>query len=466
MNKLFHQAPAILLLASCLITGPVFAQNAAQATAPASEGRSPSAPVSSTIISRDVIVESGDTLSSIAARELGKSGFAAQLADFNALSIDASLLPGNIIRIPILVAAQAEFAQVVFVKGNVVVTRPSASAASTSSVADDAANASVFDLQRDFEIYSGDTITTSSDGYVSIEFSSGSVINMQPDTEATLSNLNCLPDSDACLIELTTPRGKITSDVNARDQQPVDFRISTPYASAAVRGTVFDIEADGVLRVGVTEGSVDLGAQQETVELGSGFGSVVVEGEAPAAPIALLPAPVFKRVPARMATGDAVMWWPFSDATRYFAQLANDEAGVETLASYSIGTNQLTGLTVEPGDYFLLLRAIDANGLRGFTSNTRLTVASIDDSIAPVSTVVTRQGQEFQVEVQNPPADANGFEIQIANNLAFDDPLSVDVNASGTAVFRVDDEQVFSRARVLMDPYTVSAFGQISGSDD
>ena len=301
---------------------------------------------------------------------------------------------------------------------------------------------------------------------MSIEFSSGSVINLQPDTEATLSLLACLPENADCIIEIKTYKGKITSDVNKRDEQEVDFRINTPYASAAVRGTVFDVEASDTLRVGVTEGVVDLNAQQQGVDLNSGFGSVVVEGQAPAPPVPLLPAPVFKRVPTRMAPGDPVVWWPFADASAYIARLANDEAGVETLNSYDVSADQLTLSAVGAGDYYLLLRAVDNNGLRGFTSSTRITVAEIDNSLAPVDTLITRQGQEFLVEVQNPPANAIGFEIQIANNLEFDDPLSVDVNATGSAVFRVNDDQVFSRARALMDPYTVSAFGDISGSDD
>ncbi len=452
---------AIFLAASASFGTPSLAQNSTAASVDAA-----ATPVTASIIARDVEVVAGDTLSIISTRELGRAGFAAQLAEFNELAVDAALTPGDIIRIPILVAAEAESAQVVFVKGNVIITRPSATAARTPDTADDAADASVFDLERDFDVYPGDTIQTSSDGYVSIEFSSGSVINLQPDTEATLSVLACLPDNDDCVIEITTFRGKITSDVNRRDEQDVDFRINTPYASAAVRGTIFDIEASETLLVGVTEGSVDLNAQQQDVGLETGFGSVVEPGEAPSAPIALLPAPVFKRVPTRMAPGDLVTWWPFDDADAYIASLSNDEAGVETLSNFDVRIEQLELSGVNTGDYYLLLRAVDDNGLRGFTSNTRLTVAEIDNAIPPINTSITRQGQEFLVQVQNPVDNAIGYEIQIASNLAFDDPLSVDVNATGSAVFRVNDDQVFSRARALLDPYTVSAFGEVSGSDD
>jgi len=439
------------------------------------QSQSPGENVDATIISRDVLVAEGDTMRKLAKRELGRTGFASLLAQFNGLVESAPLIPGNIIRIPIHVPARGEFAEVVFVKGDVFAQRivqaasiGAANSASNQNVS--ATTAAVADtisiqLQRDSEVHSGDVISTGPNGYVSIEFSSGSVVNLQPDSEATLIRLNCLPNDDSCLIEINTSRGKVTSDVQARDQQPVEFRISTPYASAAVRGTVFDIDAlSDTLRVGVTEGDVDLSAQQQTVALNEGFGSVVNEGEAPAEPIALLPAPVFKRVPARVAPGDLVSWWPFADAAQYGALLSNDEAGIETLASFNVDTDAIGFESIASGDYFLILRAIDNNGLQGFTSNTRLTIAEIDPDTAAVQTTVSRQGREFLVSVIDPPINAAGFEIQISSTEQFDDPLSVDVNQNGSAVFRLDDDQVFTRARVLLDPFTVSAYGAIASS--
>lgn len=427
-------------------------------------------PAPAAIISRDVLVAAGDTLKSIARRELGRTGFAPQLAEFNGLVARAPLIPGNIIRIPIHGPARGEFAQVVYVKGVVTARRfdeqsvllPTAGVVTAAAVAVQARDVP---LQRNSEVLSGDIIRTSLDGYVSIEFSSGSVINLQPDSEAILSRLNCLPADDSCVIEIRTLRGKITSDVLVRDDQPVDFRISTPYASAAVRGTVFDVNAAEALRVAVTEGLIDLSAQGETVELPSGFGSIVEEGQAPGDPIALLPAPVFKRVPARLAPVDAVTWWPFSDAASYAAQVTNDAEGNETIASFTIEEDRVGFSDIDSGDYFLLLRATDGNGLQGFTSNTRITIADVDESIAPVQTTITRQGSEFLVTVEDPPVNAIGFEIQIAETAAFDDPLSVDVNTNGSAVFRLDTDRVYTRARVLLDPYTVSAYGDIADSD-
>ena len=425
----------------------------------------------STIVSRDVTVMPGDTLQSIAARELGKAGFAPQLAQFNNLVVNATLVEGDLIRIPIHVPARGEFARVVFVKGDVMVKREaelvtvSTQDPTQGSVAP-ADNAGWITLLRDADIQSGDTIVTEEDGYVSIEFSTGSVINLHPNTEATLSRLNCLPADDSCVIEIKTTRGVVSSNVETRNNQPVDFRISTPYASAAVRGTVFDFDTADALRVGVTEGLVALSAEQELVDVNMGFGSVVEEGSAPSQPVPLLPAPVFKQVPSRVAPGDAVTWWPFSDAQSYAAQLSTDEVGNEHVAGFDITNERLELASIDSGDYFLLLRAVDQFGLQGFTSNTRVTVAEIDESISPVETQVTREGSEILVLVTDPPLNAAGFEIQVSETDDFLDALSVDVNTNGSAVFRLDTDRVFTRARVLLDPFTVSNFGAVTQSDN
>ena len=456
-------------LTTCLAFSAAYSQsqevleNAAESNTdnPAATTDNPSTPTASVIISRDVVVADGDTLSSIAARELGKAGYAPQLAEFNALVTDAPLMPGNIIRIPIHVPARGEFAQVVFVKGNVTASRTGDDLAQTSNI-----QSAIIAIERNMEVLSGDRILTGSDGYVSIEFSSGSVVNMQPDTEALLSRLNCLPGDDSCIIEIKTIKGKVTSNVERRDDQPVDFRISTPYASAAVRGTIFDIDAEDQLLIGVTEGSVGVTASDQLVDLETGFGSVVEEGQPPSPPIALLPAPVFRRVPARVAPEDAITWWPFADAASYDALVSNDEAGNETLGTFEVDSDQIRFDTINAGEYFLLIRAIDQNGLRGFTSNIPITIAGVDTNVATVTTAVTRQGGEFLVQIVNPPTSAAGFEIQIADTEAFEDPLSVDVNSTGVAVFRLASDQVFTRARILLDPQTVSSFGGISSSDN
>ena len=95
----------------------------------------------------------------------------------------------------------------------------------------------------------------------------------------------------------------------------------------------------------------------------------------------------------------------------------------------------------------------------------RVGVAAIDPDIAPVATTITRDGGDFLVEVIDPPPGAPGFEVQVSTTEDFDDPLSVDVADTGRAVLRLEADVIYARARTLVDPTTVSAFGPVTGSE-
>jgi hypothetical protein len=174
---------------------------------------------------------------------------------------------------------------------------------------------------------------------------------------------------------------------------------------------------------------------------------------------------VFKHIPARLAPGDTVAWWSFAAAQGYGALLSTDEAAIEALESFEIEENTIGFDSIASGDYYLTVRALDADGLQGFKSNTKITIAEIDPDLEPVTTVISQQGQEFLVSVENGPEIARGYEIQVASDSSFSEPLmTADVDEKGSAFFRVNQDQVFARARIILDPYTVSAFGQSSSA--
>ncbi len=396
------------------------------------------------ISERDYTIRDGETLRGIAQRELGKIGLAPHLAEFNNIALDSALQAGQVIQIPLYAEVEKEFATVVFVKGNV--------------------RRDGQEVARNAEIYVNELLTTGDDGFVSIMFKSGTVVNLQSNANAKLKKLNCLEEDQSCVVEVEADQGELTSNVES-DLKPSDFRISTPYASAAVRGTVFDVSVtEEALGVGVTEGGVAIANDTDNVDLNTGFGSVTKRGQALGQPVPLLPSPVYRYIPTRAATGDRVLWWNLSNVDDYVAQLTSDIEGRAVLAE-SIGkaTDFVVG-DVEAGDYYLNVRGVDQDGLKGFTSSTRVTVAQIDESLQPVDTEISFDGNEYLVSVQNPSDQAPGYEIQVSSDPNFDDPLSVDINQRGAAVFRLDVDKLYARTRMLIDPRTVSAFGATAES--
>jgi len=399
------------------------------------------------IITRSVIVEEGETLRSIARREFGKSGLSSMLANFNAMKESDPVSPGQTIRIPLFTPVERQFATVIFAKGEV--------------------SKNAEPLERDDKVYLNELVKTGEDGFASLQFSSGSVINLQPLTHAKLEKLNCLESDDSCLIMLNSAQGEVSSDVQRRDGQPTEFTINTPYASAAVRGTLFEINAvETDILLGVTEGEVVVGSESnDDLPLNQGFGTVVGANTPPLDPVALLPAPVFRYIPTRAAKGDQVSWWALSDVQQYLINISTDSGGQQVVANYSETQSILAIDDLDAGEYFFNVRGIDNLGLKGVKSPTKLVIASIDEATDPVDTAISRSGNEFLVKIIDPPEAAPGYEIQVSTNAEFTDPLSVDVSNPGTAIFRLESDKIFSRARVLLDPEKVSEFGETAESN-
>ncbi len=410
-----------------------------------------------TIVSRDVTVVEGDTFRAIARRELGRAGFAPQLAEYNQSTDGAPLLAGRLVRIPLHVPARGEVATVVFVKGDVTL--------------DGAA------LDPDTPVAAGAVLETGADGFLSLEFSSGSVMNLQPLSLVVLERLNCLEDDDSCIVEIGAERGEVRSEVEVRDGQPAEFRVTTPFASAAVRGTEFDLVTDDAeLLVGVTEGTVAVAALGVELPVQQGFGSITREGEPPGQPRALLPGPVFSNVPTRVVDGDTVRWFGPEEADAWAATLSLDAAGLETVQDLIIAAEAAdaspanvldvaAAVALDPGDYYLNLRGVDDAGLKGYVSSTRVTLARVDTALALPEVTITPEASEFLVQVDEPDPEAAGYEIQISTDSEFSDPLGVDVGAAGGAVFRIEADTVYARARSLVDPVTVSGYGPTASSD-
>lgn len=400
-----------------------------------------------TITSRETIAVAGDTFESIARRELGSAGLTWSLAEFNGLEPSATLQPGQVVLVPLFTPLAGQIARAIFVKGTVELDGTP--------------------LERNAPVSVGDTIETGPNGFARLEFWSGSVVSLQPDTVAKISRLSCLETDDTCIVEVESSGGELLGDVQAREGQPLEFKLSTPFAAAAVRGTTFSVIAGpGVFLTAVSEGTVAVQAMNAEVALDDGFGSVTKEGEPPGEPIALLRPPVFRSLPVRASEGDLLGWFDLLDAREYTAEFVTDNMGRGTVAR--LGNDALRVLVppdLDSGDYLLAVNGVDEHGLPGLATTVRVAVADLAPDVAPLEASISRAASEFIVEVVDPPESAPGFEIQVSVTPQFDDPLSIDVSNAGRAVLSVDTDVLYARVRTVLDPFTVSAFGPVaSGS--
>jgi hypothetical protein len=107
-----------------------------------------------------------------------------------------------------------------------------------------------------------------------------STLNIRPLTRMTLSEYSLSAEDEKVSLNLSS--GRVRARVQSTTTNRVDFRITSPIATASVRGTVF--EFDG-LNLDVAEGLVDFGARPEQiVSVPAGGQSQVTDNAPPAMP--------------------------------------------------------------------------------------------------------------------------------------------------------------------------------------
>lgn len=141
-------------------------------------------------------------------------------------------------------------------------------------------------LSTDDQLYAGDTVEVTRNSSLQIELANGSMIRFGPSTRVTIGSV------DVRRTDLTTWYGSVLSAINRSGDDDYGYRVSTPTATASVRGTIFlteVAEADGASTIQVLNGEVvtTSPAAPGEVVVTDGMKCSVLPGAAPSAPIAL-----------------------------------------------------------------------------------------------------------------------------------------------------------------------------------
>lgn len=396
-----------------------------------------------------VKARANDTFSTIAVREFGSVSMGRLIAEYNNMDFSSVLAGGFEIRIPTHNTPKKDFAEVVFTKGDATIYFAGSSSASLQA-------------KRSQKIYANDRILTGKGGFVSLRFATGTVINVQPGSDVTVEQLRCLNDNPECEININAKDGGVQADVKRRNDQTNRFIIDTPYASAAVRGTVFDFDASSEqLLVGVTEGQVDIRAANQEIELPEGLGVKAVAGQGPDRPVTLLAGPRFSAVAPRISSEDVIAWAVNDKARQYMVSLTREAASfAENYRTRSADAEHQVQ-TVPAGDYFLNVRATDSEGFKGFTSSKALKVVDIEKDRRGPSLEIDTQNESVFVQLSDVPDTQETYEIQFSSLANFSDVVSVDVPYDGGAIAKFGEELFYARARIVVDESTVSRFGPV-----
>jgi hypothetical protein len=396
-----------------------------------------------------VVTKKEQTVKAVIQSVLQSTRFADPIASYNGFDSIATVLPlGTTVRIPKPYIEVLNFGQIAFVKGDVTLAK---------------SDVVVNPPGKGALVHNGDIIRTGESGFVSVSFHSGAQFNLQPGSVVQVNNVRCLEPTQKCVIELDAQKGSVSSEIQPRPdgEPPVEFSVTTPFLSAAVRGTVFYVDVeDEINRIGVTRGLVAADSAGTQVDLPKGKG-MAASASSPPQEVNLLPEPVFAGVERQtvFSREDAFSWSAIDGADAYLVKLASDPAIAEIDLMSEVETTDYTA-DLRAGDYFLSVAALDASDFVGLPLIKPVRFAEITEDAQPELKIERREGV-VTLQLAGDSAEHSGpvelivsksiddrpEDIQIIENLS--QPLTLELAEDQTWVFRV---------RKLIGPYAVSAY--------
>ncbi|OZB12971.1 MAG: peptidoglycan-binding protein LysM [Marinobacter sp. 34-60-7] len=306
-------------------------------------------------------LRTGDSLRSVATELLtDRIGFG-QLLEHNNLPGNAQLSAGDTLRIPLAwLKRQPEPAQVAAVSGNV----HHISGADGRKVP----------LTNGAIIRVGDEILSSA-GSATVELADGSEVRISPNTRLMFNSLTQYGKSGMVDTRLRLHRGEVHTRVKPTIDNGARFEIETPSAVAAVRGTIFAIQASANgSSVQVTEGTVDFGHPGQTRRIPAGYGaSVSTNGAAGMSIRQLPPAPALNPVPPVLTRLPETLSWAAEQGRQYRLDLFDESTGA-WVQSHRVSGPEFDISRLDNGRYELHLAALDRQGLAGMPASVSLEV--------------------------------------------------------------------------------------------
>ena len=281
------------------------------------------------------------------------------LASHNSLENPHSISPGQSLLVPISWLKEKPIpARILAVTGEVMLYP--------------AAGGEARQVQSGETVAFGDALETATGASARLQFADQSEVVIKPGSLLVVNRYRRFLDQQGEQTELRLQRGNIRNTVTPASNDDRTFKVFTPGAVAAVRGTEYYVSVDAgeTTRNEVVEGRVDVSARGTHRDVQAGFATLAQLDQPPIEPVPLLPAPA---VELSVTHEDVTAAWPTqADAASYWLEWyrQRDELLLGQ-ASLQAGHWQQD---LPVGDYRLLVRAVDENGLRGHESWTNFSI--------------------------------------------------------------------------------------------
>ncbi|HET8850313.1 MAG TPA: FecR domain-containing protein, partial [Marinobacter sp.] len=220
----------------------------------------------------------------------------------------------------------------------------------------------------------GDEILSNA-GSATVVLADGSEVRISPNTRLMFNSLTQYGKSGMVDTRLRLHRGEVHTRVKPIIDDGARFEIETPSAVAAVRGTVFALQASPTgSSVQVTEGTVDFGRPGQTRRIPAGYGaSVSTNGAAGISIRQLPPAPELNPVPPVLTRLPETLSWAAEKGRQYRVDLFDEETGA-WVQNHEVSGSGFDISHLDNGRYELQVAALDNRGLAGMPASIRLEV--------------------------------------------------------------------------------------------
>jgi hypothetical protein len=213
----------------------------------------------------------------------------------------------------------------------------------------------------------GMEIGTGANGFVTLAGADGSRVSLPSQSRVRVKESRRYLINRAASIEIEVLRGR--AEVSAAKQAPQgQFRLRSPVAVSAVRGTVFRVGYAEDRATGTTEvieGLVGVATPKAGLDLPAGFGAAA-RGDGEVAKESLLPAPDAPGA-GRVQTDPEVAFAlsPVAGAAGYRVQIARDAGFVEVIAESSGPAPEARFAGIGNGRLFMRANAMAPSGIEG-----------------------------------------------------------------------------------------------------
>ncbi len=225
-------------------------------------------------------------------------------------------------------------------------------------------------VRVDQQLGEGTRLITAAGSFVTLQLENGSKIAIPSNSDITIRLLRRYVLGDTLDYDFDLAKGDIRSSVTPMKSPDDRYRVRTPKAVSAVRGTDFQSRYDPANNqdfAEVVEGKLAVGinpaADPLAVAAGNGLSvnaaNTVIEE-------VLLAAPTLME-PGKIQADPALLFVPIatSDAKGYRLSLASDAGFMNQIADIRIQTDSARFDGIPDGNYFIRARAISANGIEG-----------------------------------------------------------------------------------------------------